>query len=265
MPDDAAQAAEPVEAPGPRSTTASASSSDRGEQPTPDPVASLRDPRALQILTAEHGSLLSARSLAYNEAFTRGAMFLAFLSMSFVALALVAQALPVDRDFLLVAAVVLAFDLVVGLTTYGRIIATSYEDYRAVQGMTRIRHGYVEIAPVVLPYFTTSIHDDLAGVMVSYGSPPTSGPGAVVYGLTTSGSMVGLIVSMIGGVLALVVSLVLGASGPLTFGVAAVASFGVFVALAVMTIRFYTRVQADLQVLFPTPRDGTGQAPGSRS
>ena len=60
----------------------------------PDPATSLLDPRALQILSAEHSSLLSARALAYNEAFTRAGMFLAFLSMSFVALALVAQALP---------------------------------------------------------------------------------------------------------------------------------------------------------------------------
>jgi hypothetical protein len=43
------------------------------------PVTSLDDPRALQILTTEHWSLLTARSLANNEAFTRGGMFLSFL------------------------------------------------------------------------------------------------------------------------------------------------------------------------------------------
>lgn len=227
----------------------------------PEPVTSLHDPRALQILSTEHWSLLSARSLAYNEAFTRAGMFLAFLSMSFVALALVAQALPDYRDVLPVAAVVLAFDLVVGLTTYGRIIGTNHEDYLAVYGMARIRHGYGEIAPVVLPYFTTSIHDDLPGVMVSYGSPPTSGLGAIVYQLTTSATMIGLIVSMIGGVLALVVSLLVGASVQVAIGVAAVATFGVFAALAVMTIRFYFRVQAALPVLFPTPGGDTGKPP----
>ena len=225
----------------------------------PGPATSLLDPRALQILSSELSSLQSARALAYNEAFTRAGMFLAFLSMSFVALALVAQAIPLDRDFLLVAAVVLAFDLVVGLTTYGRIIGTSHEEYRAVYGMARIRHGYGEIAPVVLPYFTSSIHDDLPGVMVSYGSPPTRGFGAAVYQLTTSGTMIGLIVSMIGGVLALVVTLLVGASVQVAIGVAAVAALGVFVALGVMTIRFYLRVQASLQVLFPTPPDDTMQ------
>ena len=225
--------------------------------PEPSPVVSLLDPRAVQILGSEYGSLLSARSLAYNEAFTRGAMFLAFLSMSFVGLALVAQALPIDRDFLLVAVVVLAFDLVVGLTTYGRVIRANYEDYLAVQGMARIRHGYAEIAPILHPYLSAGVHDDLEGVMVTYGSPPLGGLGAVAYQLSTSSTLVGLIVSMIGGVLALVVAVLVGASVAVAFIVAAVAGLGVFVALAVMTIRFYTGVQARLPVLFPTPRDGT--------
>ena len=77
--------------------------------------------------------------------------------------------------------------------------------------------------------------------------------------------MIGLIVSMIGGVLALVVALILGASVQVAIGVAVVAALGVFVALAAMTIRFYLRVQASLQVLFPTPSDGTGQAPDPQS
>ena len=67
------------------------------EQPaTPtvtQPVTDLTDPRAITLLTTEHWSLLTARSLAYNEAFTRGGMFLTFLSMTFVALALFSSAM----------------------------------------------------------------------------------------------------------------------------------------------------------------------------
>lgn len=225
----------------------------------PGPVESIHDPRALQILSTEHWSLLSGRSLAYNEAFTRGGMFLAFLSMSFVALALVAQALPIDRDFLLVVALVLAFDLVVGLTTYGRIIAANFEDYRAVHGMIRIRHAYGEIAPVVLPYFTSGIHDDLAGVMASYGSP-TKGVGAAAYQLTTSSFKICLIVSMVGGVLGLVVALIVGAPVAGAFGVAAVALVGVFVGLGAITVRFYSGVQASIEVAFPTPAENDPRA-----
>ncbi|MEJ7752862.1 MAG: hypothetical protein WKF46_07945 [Candidatus Limnocylindrales bacterium] len=68
--------------------------------PPVSPVTSLNDPRALQILSTEHWSLLSSRSLAYNEAFTRGGMFLSFLSMSFVALALLAQGMSFGEEFL---------------------------------------------------------------------------------------------------------------------------------------------------------------------
>jgi hypothetical protein len=178
-------------------------------------------------------------------------------------LALVAQAVPVDRDFLIIAAIVLAFDLVVGLTTFGRIVGASHEDYLAVQGMARIRHGYGEIAPVVLPYFITGVHDDMTGVMVSYGSPSTKGASAVLYQLTTSAGMINLIVSMVGGVLALVVALILGASATAAFGVAAITAVVVFVALGAAMVGYYLRVQASIPVLFPTPKADAGETPDS--
>src|SRR5918999_4039892 len=123
-------------------------------QPTPVmPIASIDDPRTIQILSTEHWSLLSARSLAYNEAFVRAGMFLTFLSMSFVALALLAQAMSFGQTFLSVAALVLAFDFVIGLATFGRIRGANLDDLRAVHGMARIRHAYTQMTPLVTPYF----------------------------------------------------------------------------------------------------------------
>jgi hypothetical protein len=226
--------------------------------PELEPVTSLEDPRAIQILATEHWSLLTARSLAYNEAFTRGGMFLTFLSMSFVALALFATAMSFGEDFLAVAAVVLAFDLIIGLTTYGRIIGANIDDLRAVHGMARIRHGYTQIAPILTPYFTTGTHDDAAGVMVSYGSPPTSGLGVILYGLTTSGGMISLIVCLLGGGLAAVLGLMLGAAGGVALVVGIAATLVVNLALAWATAGILPRRQADLPVLFPTPRDAGG-------
>src|SRR5688500_15728852 len=95
------------------------------------PATSLDDERAITILTTEHWSLLSARSLAYNEAFVRGGMFLTFLSMTFVALALFSSAMSFGEDFLTVAAVLLGFDFVIGLTTYARIMGANLDDMRA--------------------------------------------------------------------------------------------------------------------------------------
>ncbi len=224
----------------------------------PGPVTSLDDPRAVQILSTEHWSLLSARSLAYNEAFTRGGMFLSFLSMSFVALALLSQAMSFDQQFLVIAAIVLAFDLIIGLTTYGRIIGANADDLRAVHGMSRIRHGSTQIAPIVTPYFVTGTHDDPDGVMISYGSPPSTYPGVVLYGITTSGGMIALIASMVGGVLAGVMALIFGGSAGLAIIVALIGTVVVFTIQTVLTAGTLQRVSASLPILFPTDEDRAG-------
>jgi hypothetical protein len=227
--------------------------SEPSSAPAPEPVVSLADPRAVQIMSTEHWSLLTSRSLAYNEAFTRGGMFLTFLSTSFVALALVAQAMSFDDAFLTVAAVILAFDLVIGVTTYGRINGANVDDLRAVYGMARIRHGYTEIAPVVAPYFTSATHDDMASVVSAYGSPSSSGIGLLLYGLTTSGGMIALITSMVGGIFAAVLSLILGVSGGLPIWIGVGGGVFVFAILYVTTAGSVVRHQEKLTALFPAP------------
>ena len=222
------------------------------------PIESLDDPRAISILSTEHWSLLASRGLAYNEAFIRGGMFLTFLSMSFVALALLAQGMSFGSQFLTIAAVVLAFDLVIGLATYGRINGANVDDLRAVHGMARIRHAYIQIAPITQPYFTTATHDDVASVIGAYGSPSSTGIGLIVYGLTTSGGMIGLITSMVGGVLAAVLGLIIGVSGELAVWIALAGAALVFGVLVVLTAGAIPRHQETLPVLFPAPKGESG-------
>ena len=219
------------------------------------PITSLDDPRAITILSTEHWSLLSSRGLAYNEAFIRGGMFLTFLSMSFVALALLAQGMSFGTQFLTIAAVVLAFDLVIGLATYGRINGANVDDLRAVHGMARIRHAYTQIAPITERYFTTPTHDDVASVISAYGTGPGSGPGLFLYAITTSGGMIALIVAMVGGVLAAVLGLIMGVSGELAVWIGLGGGVLVFAVLAVATFGSIPRHQADLGVLFPAPEE----------
>jgi hypothetical protein len=226
----------------------------------PSPVTSLDDPRALQILATEHYDLLAARSLAYNEVFTRVGMFLTFLSMSFVALALVAQPMAFGRDFLLIAAIVLAFDFVIGLATVGRIVGANNDDFRANQGMARIRHGYTQIAPMLGAYFVSGTHDDVASVMRAYGRPPVSILGGVLYALTTSLGMTTLIVAIIGGVFVLVVSLVLGAAGSAGFALGGIATVVTFLALWAVIPRSFANLNERQRhpTVFPPP---TGDEP----
>jgi hypothetical protein len=222
------------------------------ETDAPPPIAlSFDDARALQVLIAEHSSLAAARALAYNEAFTRVGMFLSFLSMSFVALALIAQATAFAEPFLGISAIVLAFDLIVGLITLGRVLGTTSDDLRAVHGMARVRHGYLEIAPFLEPYFTTGSNDDLAGVMRTYRAPE-GGVRAVLYALTTSTGMMGIIVALLGGVLAGVLALIVGVGAGLAFGLGSVSAVVVFGALGIAAGSYFRHDQASLEVRFPS-------------
>lgn len=225
--------------------------------PPVTPVTSLDDPRALQILSTEHWSLLTSRSLAYNEAFIRGGMFLTFLSTSFVALALLAQAMSFADEFLTIAAIILAFDLAIGLATFGRIAGANADDLRALHGIARIRHGYTQIAPITTPYFTTATHDDVATVLAGYGSLPVTAVGSLLYGLTTSGGMIGLIVSMVGGVLAAVLALLVGATGAAPMWIGLAGGVLVMAALFAWASMSIPRTQASLAVRFPSPDDAS--------
>lgn len=227
------------------------------ERPQPPssvlPITSIHDPRTIQILSTEHWSLLGARSLAYNEAFVRAGMFLAFLSTSFVALALVAQATSFGQDFLSVAALVLAFDLVIGLTTFLRMNAANLDDLRANHGMARIRHAYTQITPIVTPYFTTPTHDDIDAVTMVYGPISDRVVGQFVYGLSTSNGMIALIVSMIGGVLTTVIAMLFGVEGGGAIWIGLGGGVLVLAGLVATTFRAILSEQARLPTLFPTP------------
>jgi hypothetical protein len=228
------------------------------------PVDSLTDPRAISLLTTEHWSLLTARSLAYNEAFVRGGMFLTFMSMSFVGLALLSQAIGLAQGFLPIVAIVLAFDLVIGLTTYLRILGANSDDLRAVHGMARIRHGYTEIAPIVTHYFTTPRYDDLASVLAAYGS---EGMPTVLYALSTSAGMIGLITSMVGGVLAAVIGMLLGAGPAAAVAIGLGGGVLFFLGLAISTFKAAGSEQARLEALFPSPdaQPGSDEHPDQAS
>jgi hypothetical protein len=225
-----------------------------GEASTGEATGPLEDPRVLQILSTEHWSLLSARSLVYNESFARAGMFLTFLSASLVALAFVASAMAFDRTFLLLASMLLAIDLIIGLATFGRMLETSMDDLRAIAGMNRIRNAYVQIAPAILPYLISGIYDDSAGVMQTYGEPEVrGGVAAFIHGLTTAGGMIAVIDAILAAALAGVIAVVVGVS----LGIALVAAVIAFVAFFASVNRYALKsivsFEQSLESRFPTP------------
>jgi small basic protein len=126
----------------------------------------------LQILSTEHWSLLASRTLAWNETFSRAAMFLSTLTGAIVALALVAQATEFGEDFRLFALVILPVVLFVGIGTLLRMGMAQYHDLVCVVGMNRIRAAYLELAPDVERFLVMGFHDDWRGIDVTMAVEP---------------------------------------------------------------------------------------------
>lgn len=218
-----------------------------------DPSAPIDDPRALQILTTEHWSLLSARSLVYNESFARAGMFMAFLSTTLFGLGLVATATGFSDAFLIVAAVILSVDLFVGLASLGRMGATSREDMLYLQGMGRLRHAYLQMVPGLEPYFMSAHHDDAASVLAVYGPVNTTPIASMLHGFTTTPGMIAVICSVVAGALTSVVLMLATHDGTVA-GVGGLAGLAIaFMVLAVNAITRVRRFMASLTALFPRP------------
>jgi uncharacterized membrane protein len=220
-------------------------------EPAKDPLA---DPRALQILTTEHWSLLSARSLAYNEAFSRAGMFLSFLSATLIVIGFLIAADALAEAVLPVVALLLALDLFVGLATLGRLSDASAEEFIAIRGMNRIRHGYSELVPGIELYFVSPTHDDARGVLATFGGVASLGilPN-LLHGLTTAVGMVAILDCVLLSALVAMVAAGLGTGTAAAIVLGAVTFALAFVVSSFLGMRAAMRSVARHEAMFPTP------------
>ena len=134
-------------------------------RPPRHPEAAGDDPATVSILTTEHFTLQTARSATISESIGRTSTFLSTVSGGLVALSLFASAAKLGPAFVL-AAFALGLTLVLlGLTTYLRVLENATEDIYYAQGIARIRHRYLQRAPELEPVFLQSGHDDLASLL----------------------------------------------------------------------------------------------------
>ena len=205
----------------------------------------------LQILTTEHWSLLATRSMSWNEAFSRSAMFLSLLSGAIVALALVAQATAFGANFSLFALLLLPVVLFTGVATFARLVQVNNEDAHWVVGMNRLRHKYLEIAPDFEDYFVTGSHDDGPGILKTFAGDPRSNQ--FLHGFITTPGMIGTIVALVAAALVATAALRLGAATPLAALAGVVAFVGTVAALAWYMYRTLMGLKDRLPPRFPSP------------
>ena len=125
-------------------------------------------PHAAQILATEHWSVLATRSLIWNEALSRAAVFLTVLSASIVSIALLADATGFGPQTTMLALVLLPIVFLLGLLAYARLVQINVEEFQLVLAMNRLRQAYLQLEPGLEPFFTTGFHDDARGIVTSY-------------------------------------------------------------------------------------------------
>jgi hypothetical protein len=169
---------------------------DQSEQAPKAAPESLR----AQVLATEHWSLLATRGLAWSESFSRANWFVTVVSASVVALALVADSTDFGLGFRLFALLLIPLVVVIGLATVIRLVQLNSEDVHLVAGMNRLRRGYLELAPEAEPFFITGHHEDVPGLMRTYGTHHTRIPAAQY--LSSIAMLVSIIVALLVGALA---------------------------------------------------------------
>lgn len=219
--------------------------------PLPEGAPVAEAPNALQILTTEHWSLLAARSLVYTEAMSRTSIFLAALTGSVVALALVGQATDFGDAFVAFALVLLPVVFFLGIATVARLGQVNWEDAVWVQGMNRIRHAYLELVPELEPYFVTSRFDDDRGILQS--SVAMRGQPSWTQAFVAAPGVVAVIDSVVAGAIGGIAAIGLGR------GTAAAVSVGALLfAVSLASFATWGRRQvaagrARIAPLFPSP------------
>lgn len=226
-----------------------------GNDPSGPLDGDLADPRALQILSTEHWSLLATRSMSWNESFSRTGLFLSVLSASVVAHGLVGGATGFGGGFAVFALTLLPVTLFVGLATFVRLDEVNLEDAYWVAGMNRIRHAYLQVKPGLEPYFISGTTDDMIGIARTFAmtQQPTRANTMVHQFITTPG-----MVAVVNGALAAaIVGIALAAIiGPdMTFTI----PLGLIVGALTTAIQMWTTVRRGRRVIggwvsrFPSP------------
>jgi hypothetical protein len=208
----------------------------------------------MQFMTTEHFTLQTARAVVNAEISARLQLYMTTLSSSIIALALVAQVSGVlGRAFEAFALVLLPVVYFLGVVTLARLLQASAEWRTYGQGMNRIRHWCLEVAPQMERYFVLPATDDPWASLAALGIRVQGR--AWWEGLMTAPAVIVVINSVLAGVFTgLGWRTVAGPSGPVGPAISAAAGFVLsMVVLGVYEQRDFRRQLEAVPVAFPTP------------
>jgi hypothetical protein len=207
----------------------------------------------MPFLTTEHFTLQTERSSASGDTHARLQLYMTVLSSSLIALALVAQLSAVGDAFRGFALVLLPTVYLFGIVTLGRMGQLWRAWFAATQGMNRIRHYYVEVAPETQPYFVMPTTDDpwttLDGVGIGGGPGPSRWEG-----LYTAPAAVAIVNSVVAGAFVGVLTSTLTDDSTLLPAVLGATGFvASLLGMGMLGERGFRRRMASVDVRFPPP------------
>jgi len=115
--------------------------------------------------------------------------------------------------------------------------------------MNRLRHAYIELAPELEPYFVASHHDDPPGIWTTYSFRRRIG---MTHWLSGSPIVVGIVNSVVTGVLAAVICEAAGAGDTVRTLVAVATAVATAIVLGFLGLRKVHEVSRTYQARFPS-------------
>jgi hypothetical protein len=107
---------------------------------------------AVTMATTEHFNLQTARAATISEANGRANIYLAALSSNLIALAFIGQMSRLGTAFYAFSLLLLPVLAFVGVVTFQRLVQSSLEDIAYAQRIARVRDLYVALVPELEPY-----------------------------------------------------------------------------------------------------------------
>src|SRR5690348_10184158 len=178
--------------------------------PADEQLERLQDEQALSelssqmvtVITTEHYNLQMGRSMTVADTNGRSTLFISTVSGALIAIAFAGQTSGMGTGFFVFSLVLLPSLFLMGLVTFKRVLQSAIEDLIYARGITRIRHLYLEQAPVLRSYFILSANDEARPPVLYAGTYPdwwqvfltTAGMIAVIDSVLV-GAFVGLLLS----------------------------------------------------------------------
>jgi hypothetical protein len=211
----------------------------------------------LTALTTEHFGLAGTRAQVTGESSARAALYISAVSSTLVALGFIGQITEVGDTFNVFALTALPTLYVLGLFTFVRTVENGVEDLMMGRAINRIRAYYLEIAGEEARYFMLSAHDDAVGVIRNMGVSLERRQQ-----FFTTGSMIAVINSVIGGAAVAIAIGVFGAPLGVCAGIGGVVAIASLAWLLRMENRLYHQLGGFSEVLFPSPETEVPSADG---